>query len=162
MFTLVLDGSYDEIKLSLEESEPFVLSFSTYPFDADIYFNGIKVEKGIMDSARVPYIITLSSDRFSQYSYQERRELNHITLSMAPLWTESVDLLGQKKGEFYSSLFYVLLSFGGYTASNAITNYYSSTLGSFSKVVFTGCTVVSLVSLVQSAIDYYNAAQTGL
>ncbi len=162
VFTLILDGSYDEIKLSLEESEPFVLSFSTYPFDADIYFNGIKVEKGIMDSARVPYIITLSSDRFSQYSYQERRKLNHITLSMAPLWTESVDLLGQKKGEFYSSLFYVLLSFGGYTASNAITNYYSSTLGSFSKVVFTGCTVVSLVNLVQSAIDYYNAAQTGL
>ncbi len=162
VITLVLDGSYSEIKLSLEESEPFVLSLTTYPFDADIYFNGIKMEKGLIDLARVPYIITLSSGRFSQYSYQERRELNHITLTMAPLWTESADLLTEKKGKFYSSLFYVLLSFGGYSASNAITNFYSSQLGSFSKVVFTGCTVVSLVNLVQCAIDYYNAAQTGL
>ncbi len=162
IFSLSLRGDEKEIALSLVPTEPFTLSITTYPFDCDVYFNGIKTDGKIIAGASVPYLVTLSHPRFSFFSYQERRENNHITLEMAPLWTDSEDLITEKKGAFYSSLFYVLLSFGGYSASNAVSNYYSEELGEFSKVVFTGCSIVSLVNLMQSAVDYYNAARMGL
>ncbi len=162
IFTYNLDGSSSDINLTLEKDEGSGIHLITYPFDADIYFNGIKTEKKTLEGVFTPYIISLSSPSFASYSYQERRKQSSLTLSMAPLWTESVDIMTKEKGDFYSSLFYLLLSFGGYTASTAISNYYSQTLGSISKVVFTGCSVVSLINLVQSAVDYFNSAKTGL
>ncbi len=162
IFTYNLDGSEKNISLTLEKDEGSSIHIITYPFDADIYFNGIKTEKKTLEGVFTPYIISLSSPSFAGYSYQERRKQDTLTLSMAPLWTESVDIITKEKGDFYSSLFYLLLSFGGYTASTAISNYYSEALGSVSKVVFTGCSVVSLINLVQSAVDYFNSAKTGL
>ena len=162
IFTYNLDGTLGEISLTLEKDEGSSIHLITYPFSADIYFNGIKTEKKTIENVFTPYILSLSSPSFAPYSYQEKRKSDSLTLMMAPLWTESVDLITKEKSDFYSSLFYLLLSFGGYTASNAISNYYSQTLGSVSKVVFTGCSVVSLINLVQSAVDYFNSARTGL
>lgn len=68
----------------------------------------------------------------------------------------------EKKSSFYASLFYTLLSFGGYAASESITNYYSAAVGNAGRVVFTGAVIVSLVNLIQNAVDYYNTAGTGL
>ncbi len=162
VFSFDLDGSASELSLSLEKAEPFTLSLTTYPFDVDIFVNGIRREEKIIDGLYTPFLITLSRENFAEYSYQERTEKNHITLYMAPQWIEDADLINEKKDTFYKSLFYLLLSYGGYTASNAISSYYSSDIGNVSKVVFTGCSVVSLIELVRSAVDYYNSAKLGL
>ncbi len=162
VFTYSLDGSTTDIFLSLEKDEGSNIHLITYPFESEVYLNGIKSESKALEKVFTPYIISLTSPSFSNYSYQERRKSDSLTLTMAPLWTERVDLITKEKGDFYSSLFYLLLSFGGYTASNAISNYYSATIGSVCKVVFTGCSVVSLVNLMQSAVDYFSSAKTGL
>ncbi len=162
IYTYNLTRDTRELNLTLEKDETYDLFLTTYPFESEIYFNGIKKESKLIEDIYNPYSITLISSLFSLYSYQERRRSDHITLYLSPSWMASSSLMEDKKASFYSSLFYLLLSFGGYTASEAITNYYSENIGSITKVVFTGCTVVSLIELIQSAVDYYNAAQMGL
>ena len=162
VYSVTLDGRKKEIALSLESDESMVLSVSTYPFDADIYLNGIRQSSRRIEGVYTPYVITLESEGFSQYTYQERRKDGRITLYMEPEWTEGNDLVTEKKGAFYSSLFYTLLSFGGYTASAAVSTYYSAVYGSAMEVVFTGGMIVSLVNLLSTAVDYYNTARLGL
>ncbi len=159
--TLTLTGK-EKLAFKLEEAPKETLLVTTYPYSADLYYNGIKSETKYLEGVVTPYIITLESPLFDDYSYQERRESSHITLYQAPLWTGSMDYMSEKKGAFYSSLFYTLLSFGGYVASESISNYYSSSIGGAANVVFTGAVIVSLVNLVQNAVDYYNTARTGL
>ena len=101
-------------------------------------------------------------DGFLSLSYQEKEKKDHITLTLPPLWTDSVNLMEEKKGDFYKNLFYLLLSFGGYTASSSISNLYSPTIGKVTQVVFTGLSFVSLINLIQSAYDYYNSSRIGL
>ena len=162
VYSVTLDGSVKDITLSLEKDESMVLSVSTYPFDADIYLNGIRQSSRLIEGVYTPYVITLESEGFSQYTYQERRKDGRITLYMEPEWAEGNDLVTEKKGAFYSSLFYTLLSFGGYTASSAVSTYYSAEYGSAMEVVFTGAMIVSLVNLLSTAVDYYNTARMGL
>ena len=161
-FSLSLDGEKDEIALSLSEARSFPLLVTTYPYSAELSFNGFRKDGRYFPSVVTPYVITLENEGFGDYSYQERRSYSHITLEMAPLWTESGTLLEEKKSAFYSSLFYVLLSFGGYVASESITNYYSVPLGTAGRTVFTGASILSLVNLIQNAVDYYNTAGYGL
>ena len=162
IYSVTLDGSVKDITLSLEKDESMELSLSTYPFDADIYLNGIRQSSRLMEGVYTPYVIALESEGFSQYTYQERRKDGRITLYMEPEWTEGNDLVTEKKGAFYASLFYTLLSFGGYTASSAVSTYYSAEYGSAMEVVFTGAMIVSLVNLLSTAVDYYNTARMGL
>ncbi len=162
IYSVTLDGSVKDITLSLEKDESMVLSVSTYPFDADIYLNGIRQSSRLIEGVYTPYVITLEREGFSEYTYQERKKDGRITLYMEPEWTEGNDLVTEKKGAFYSSLFYTLLSFGGYTASSAVSTYYSSVYGSAMEVVFTGGMIVSLVNLLSTAVDYYNTARMGL
>ncbi len=162
VYSVSLDGSGKEISLTLEEDEPLGLSVSTYPFEADVYLNGIRQSSRLIGSVYTPYVITLESEGFSQYTYQERKKDGRITLYMEPAWTEENDLVTEKKDAFYSSLFYVLLSFGGYTASSAVSTYYSAVYGSAMETVFTGGMIVSLVNLLSTAVDYYNTARMGL
>ena len=161
-YTLLLGGESDTISIALEEEERFPLLVTTYPYSASLYYNGVMKTGRYLSSALTPYVITLESEGFQSYSYQERRKDGHITLEMAPSWTEDGNLLEEKKSSFYSSLFYVLVSFGGYAASESISNYYSETAGRAVRVVFTGATILSLVNLIQNAVDYYNTASTGL
>ncbi len=158
---LTLTGG-ERLSFRLEEKEKESLLVTTYPYSADLYYNGVKSSTKYLEGVVTPYIITLESPLFDDYSYQERRSYDHITLYQAPLWTESEDFMKEKKSSFYSSLFYTLLSFGGYAASESITNYYSASIGNASRVVFTGAVIVSLVNLIQNAVDYYNTARTGL
>ncbi len=155
-------GGAERLSFTLEEAEKRSLLVTTYPYSADLYYNGIKSGSKYLEGVVTPYVITLESPLFDDYSYQERRTYDHITLYQAPLWTESEDFMKEKKSSFYSSLFYTLLSFGGYAASESITNYYSASVGNACRVVFTGAVIVSLVNLVQNAVDYYNTARTGL
>ena len=159
--TLLLTGE-ESLSFTLEEEEKRNLLVTTYPYSAELYYNGRKRTTKYLEDVVTPYIITLESPLFDDYSYQERRPYDHITLYQAPLWTESGDFMKEKKSAFYSSLFYTLLSFGGYAASESITNYYSAQIGNASRVVFTGAVIVSLVNLIQNAVDYYNTAGTGL
>ncbi len=161
-FSFTLTGDEDEITLALEEEQRFPLLVTTYPYSAELSFNGIRTDGKYFPSAVTPYVITLEDDAYEDYSYQERRPYGHITLEMAPLWTGDGNILEEKKSAFYSSLFYVLLSFGGYVASESITNYYSVSLGSTGRTVFTGASILSLVNLIQNAVDYYNTAGYGL
>lgn len=159
--TLVLTGE-ETLFFTLEEEEKRTLLVTTYPYSAELYYNGRKSGTKYLEGVVTPYIITLESPLFDDYSYQERRSYDHITLYQAPLWTESEDFMKEKKSAFYSSLFYTLLSFGGYAASESITNYYSAAAGNAGRVVFTGAVIVSLLNLIQNAVDYYNTAGTGL
>ncbi len=158
---LTLDGTEEEIELSLEPDETFDLFISTLPYDAEIYLNGKRTEERLVRDVFSPYTVALSSPRFDGFSFQERQRNNVIKLEMEPLWRGQGDILEEKKGAFYSSLFYLLISFGGWSASSSVSVFVSPSLGEFSKVVFTGASIVSLVNLVRTAVDYYNTASSG-
>lgn len=161
-FSRNFDGEESEINLSLEKSEPISVYVSTLPYDAKMTINGEEIKSKRVDGIYTPFTITLERDGFLPYSYQTNEIKQTISLSMEPQWSENAGLLESNKGEFYRCLFYLLLSFGGYTATNSIENFISPSISRVSKVVFTGCSFVSLIRLIQSAYDYYNSSRMGL
>ena len=68
----------------------------------------------------------------------------------------------EKKNSFYRSILTSLLSFGGYTAVNAVENINGTSGPNALKVVFGGISIVSLINLVCTAIDYYESAGQGI
>ena len=162
VYTASFYGEDERIELTMTESEPFSLFVSTIPYDAELFVNGIKSESKTLDNLYTPFVLSSTRDGFLSLSYQEKEKENHITLTLPPLWTDSANLMEEKKGDFYKNLFYLLLSFGGYTASSSISNLYSPTIGKVTQVVFTGLSFVSLINLIQSAYDYYNSSRRGV
>lgn len=81
---------------------------------------------------------------------------------MNPLWTEDKDIVMEKKNSFYRSILTSLLSFGGYTAVNAVENINGTSGPNALKVVFGGISIVSLINLVYTALDYYGSASQGV
>ena len=128
----------------------------------DTYLNGEKVEGKYIPSLHSPYTLSLSSPDFSHFTFQSKSNEERVEIEMNPLWTEDKDIVMEKKNSFYRSILTSLLSFGGYTAVNAVENINGTSGPNALKVVFGGISIVSLINLVYTALDYYGSASQGV
>lgn len=161
-FSFNTEEGGNTIEYTLKEKEPFSLYVSTLPYSSAFLLNGKREETKLIQKATVPISLSFSSDGFLDYSFQTKEEESVINVSLEPQWIDNEALLKDKKNDFYSSLFYLLLSFGGYTASIALENIYSSSIAVPLRVVFTGTSLVSLVRMIDCATSYYQASGIGL
>ena len=155
-------GEEREINLSLEPLSSHSLYVSARPWDAGILLNGEKVEEKYITSLHSPYTLSLSSPDFSHFTFQSKSNEERVEIEMNPLWTEDKDIVMEKKNSFYRSILTSLLSFGGYTAVNAVENINGTSGPNALKVVFGGISIVSLINLVYTALDYYGSASQGV
>lgn len=155
-------GEEREINLSLEPLSSHSLYISVHPWDAGILLNGGKVEGKYIPSLHSPYTLSLSSPDFSHFTFQSKSNEERVEIEMNPLWTEDKDIVMEKKNSFYRSILTSLLSFGGYTAVNAVENINGTSGPNALKVVFGGISIVSLINLVYTALDYYGSASQGV
>ena len=155
-------GEEREINLSLEPLSSHSLYVSARPWDAGILLNGEKVEGKYIPSLHSPYTLSLSSPDFSHFTFQSKSNEERVEIEMNPLWTEDKDIVMEKKNSFYRSILTSLLSFGGYTAVNAVENINGTSGPNALKVVFGGISIVSLINLVYTALDYYGSASQGV
>ena len=155
-------GEERDINLSLSPVPSHSLYISTLPWNVELKVNGEKVEGKYISSIHSPYTISLSSPSFSHLTFQSNRDSEKVEIEMNPLWSEDKNIISEKKNDFYRSLFTSLLSFGGYTALRAVENINGGSSPSTLKVVFGGISIVSLINLVCTAIDYYSSAGQGI
>ena len=79
-----------------------------------------------------------------------------MRISLKPEWTSDSSILEKKKNSFYSSIFTTLLSFGGMVASEAVDKINGGTTAALSRVVLKGVSIVSLINMFRTAVDYYS------
>lgn len=149
------DSSFSFLLPPKESTKVFV---STTPYDATLFLNGYPVESKWIETT-LPYTITLKKDGFESFSYQKEKDDNIIKLTLKP--EINVDLSKEKKKEFYLTLFSSLVSFGGYCGVRALSNIYQKDIFNTLSYIATGATVISLVSLVRSAVEYYKVESGG-
>ena len=147
-------GEDRDINLTLSPLDSHSLYISTLPWSVDMRVNG-EVSDG-------KFIQSIHSPNFSHLTFQSNRMDESIDVELNPLWTEADEIIIEKKNDFYRSIFTSLLSFGGYTALRAVENINGTTGPNALKVVFGGISIVSLINLVCTAIDYYESAGQGI
>ena len=81
---------------------------------------------------------------------------------MKPEWISSSDILSEAKNDFYKSLFYTLVAFGTQIGAESLSGFYPSYNLKPVSVVLGGVSLVSLINMLDSAFDYYQAAMLGL
>ena len=155
-------GEDRDINLSLSPHDSHSLYISTLPWSVDMRVNGEVSDGKFIQSIHSPYTISLSSPNFSHLTFQSNRMDESIDVELNPLWTEADEIIIEKKNDFYRSIFTSLLSFGCYTALRAVENINGTTGPNALKVVFGGISIVSLINLVCTAIDYYESAGQGI
>ena len=155
-------GEDRDINLTLSPLDSHSLYISTLPWSVDMRVNGEVSDGKFIQSIHSPYTISLSSPNFSHLTFQSNRMDEIIDVELNPLWTEADEIIIEKKNDFYRSIFTSLLSFGGYTALRAVENINGTTGPNALKVVFGGISIVSLINLVCTAIDYYESAGQGI
>ena len=155
-------GEERDINLNLSPLDSHSLYISTIPWSVDMRINGEFRDNKYIQSIYSPYTISLSSPSFSILTYQSNRVDERVDVELNPLWMDDDDIIMEKKNDFYRSIFTSLLSFGGYTAIRAVENINGWTGRNALKVVFEGISIVSLINLVCTAIDYYSSAGQGV
>lgn len=155
-------GEERNINLTLSPLDSHSLYISTLPWSVDMRVNGEAFDGKYIQSIYSPYTISLSSPDFSHLTFQSNRMDESIDVELNPLWTGDDEIIIEKKNDFYRSIFTSLLSFGGYTALRAVENINGTTGPNTLKVVFGGISIVSLINLVCTAIDYYESAGQGI
>ena len=155
---IFVDSALTDVDLDLEKQESATLIYSAIPYDAKVYYNGHKLDGRMISDLDYPFTLTATREGFSTYSLQSLTPITNLTISLKPDWMDSVDLVKNAKSDFYCSLFATLISFGGYVASQTITNLAPSYNLMPVSVVLGGISLVSLVNMVDSMFEYFNSA----
>ena len=134
---------------------------SSMPFDASLYYQGIRVEDHIVPEGTVPFSIAAQHSGFAPYSMQSTAIEDTISIELRPLWMEDADTIDRAKTRFYDNLLMTLVSFGAYVASGALDSIYSDAGLAPVAVAFTGISLVQLVELLDSMFDYFQMARMG-
>lgn len=133
------------------------------PFDADIYYQGTKVENHIAENGSVPFTVAAVRSGFAPYSVQATAApYSRIDIELRPEWMSENDMIERSKGRFYSLLLSTLLSFGLQVAANSVSDIFPDWGIAPVGAVFAGISVVQLVELMDSAFDYFQAARLGM
>lgn len=133
------------------------------PFDADIYYQGSRIENHVAENGAVPFTVTAAREGFAPYSVQATAApYSRIDIELRPEWMSENDMIERTKGRFYSLLLSTLLSFGLQVAANSVSDIFPEWGISPVGAVFAGMSVVQLVELMDSAFDYFQAARLGM
>lgn len=161
-FTIYIGDETESLELNLEEVPPTSLSFSTTPFDAKVYYNGLFFPERTIEKLEYPFTITATHDGFSLYSMQSMVPVDNLTITLKPAWMDSENILEQSKGDFYMNLFMTLMSFGSYIAMQTVTNLKPEYNLAPVSVVLGGISLVSLINMVDSMFEYFESARYGI
>ena len=135
---------------------------SSVPFDAEIYYQGVKVEDHMAMNGTVPFSITASAEGFAPFSIQSTRLTDNLTIMLRPGWMEDVDLVADAKTRFYNARLGTLITFGVHVAANAVTNIYPEYSIAPVATAMAGISIVQLVEMVDAMFDYFQAASLGM
>ena len=149
-------GDEKTIEVTMEREEPHSVYVSSLPWDSKVWVDGIEKEDKFIPSIYSPFTLTLESDGFSTLSYESGKKDSVVRISLKPEWTSDSSILEKKKNSFYSSIFTTLLSFGGMVASEAVDKINGGTTAALSRVVLKGVSIVSLINMFRTAVDYYS------
>lgn len=156
-----VDGRDGEIVLSLSPSRENPLYISMRPWKGKVFINGEESDKKNIKILS-PYILTLSEDGYKTKTFQSANSQSTVFLSLEPEWMGKKDSIKEGKDNFYRDIFISLLSFGGYVALSAIDNISSPPFVGGLKFVFAGGAICSLISLLNSTFEYYDAVTRGV
>ena len=134
---------------------------SSLPFDAALYYQGIRVEDHIVPEGTVPFSIAARRSGFAPYSMQSTAIEDTISIELRPLWMEDADTIDRAKTRFYDNLLMTLVSFGAFVASGSLDSIYADAGLAPVAVAFTGISLVQLVELLDSMFDYFQMARMG-
>ena len=146
----------------LEEIESDRLFISVLPYDSSIYFQGLQADSHFIGEADVPFQITATHAGFSPLIVQSRVPMEKIELELRPEWMEDENIVERSKDRLYTNLLSTLLSFGCYVASQSLSGIYTETDFAPAVTLFAGMSFVQLVELMDSMIEYYQAARLGI
>ena len=133
------------------------------PFDADIYYQGVKVDNHIAGNGSVPFTVTAIRDGFAPYSVQSTvAPYSRVNIELRPAWMGENDMIERSKDRFYSLLLSTLVSFGLQVAANSVSDIFPDWGIAPVGAVFAGISIVQLVELFDSAFDYFQAAKLGM
>ena len=138
------------------------LFISTLPYDAELYFQGLKSESHFIPEADVPFQITAVREGFAPLLVQSRLPLESINLTLRPQWMEDNDIVERSKDRFYTNLLATIISFGCYVASDSLSGIYTDADMAPAVTLFAGVSFVQLVELFDSMFDYYQASRLGI
>lgn len=155
-------GEESVIEFTLEEKEERALFINMRPYDAELYYQGDKMESHLIRSSVSPFSIALKRPGFAFYSFESKRDIDTLDLYMRPEWMDDSNILKNEKEEFYKSLFTTLISFGAAIGAESLKRIYSEVDFGPADVVFTGVSLVSLIYMIDSISSYYNAARYSL
>ena len=159
---IVVEDGFTAIDLALEEVIPLPIYYSTVPYGAALSYNGENITSGYIQNGVYPFTVTASTDGFDVYSFQSNKRVENLRIEMKPEWISSSDILSEAKNDFYKSLFYTLVAFGTQIGAEALSGFYPSYNLKPVSVVLGGVSLVSLINMLDSAFDYYQAAMLGL
>ena len=134
---------------------------SSLPFDAALYYQGVRVEDHIVPEGTVPFSIAARRSGFAPYSMQSTAIEDTISIELRPLWMEDADTIDRAKTRFYDNLLMTLVSFGAFVASGSLDSIYADAGLAPVAVAFTGISLVQLVELLDSMFDYFQMARMG-
>lgn len=159
--TLVTDDS-KSLNLNLELIDPTSLYISSIPYDADIFYNGLRLDDKYIDRLEYPFTISATADGYSLFSMQSLKPVDTLSITLKPKWMQDENLLQESKDEFYMNLFSTLICFGGYIAAGTVDNLMPNYDISPVTVVLGGISLVSLINMVDSMFEYFDSANYGI
>lgn len=160
---ITLSGTSSEIVLSLSPSPSHPLYISLCPWDGNVAINGKKIESKALSSVLSPYTLTLSADGFLSQSYQSVKKDESVFFTLEPLWMDKKESIKEAKGSFYRDIFLSLVSFSTYVALSGMEKIFpEDKISKNIKFVFSGFSIVALVSLIESTFNYYDAVTRGV
>ncbi len=159
---IVVSDSFNTVDLALEEVVPLPIFYSTLPYGAEVVFNGERIDTSLIEDGIYPYTLTASLEDFESFSMQSTKRADRLTIELKPNWMASSDMLTKAKDEFYEALFKTLISFGAQIGLETIFGLYPEHNLKPLSVVFKGVSLVSLINVVDTIFEYYQAATLGL
>ena len=156
----IADGSIIEPELTEAPGKPMFIS--TLPYDAEIYYQGMRIDSHFIEEADVPFQLTAISDGFSALSVQSRLPMSRINMDLKPGWMDGVNVVENAKDRFYTNLLSTMISFGCFVAAQSLSGIYADAGLAPAVTLMAGVSVVGLVELLDSMFGYYQAAKLGL
>lgn len=159
---IVVSDAFPVVDLALEEVIPLPIYYSTLPYGAEVTFNGVIINTALIEDGRYPYTVTATLDGFDVYSMQSTKRVDILELELKPEWIASSNMLSEAKGEFYKALFITLMSFGASIGMETVAGLYPERNLEPLSVVLGGVSLVSLINVIDSGFEYFQAAKLGL
>lgn len=159
---IVVGEGFSTIDLALDKVVPLPIYYRTLPYNADVLYNGVGVSGNVIEDGIYPFTVTASASGFDVYSMQSTKREETLDITLKPEWIADLEILKEAKNDFYKSLFITLMTFGAQIGFETVSGLYPEYKMGAISVVFSGASLVSLVNMLDSAFEYFQAAKLGL